>query len=128
MNFNPRTHKGCDSRPDVVGSDIKVFQSTHPQGVRLYSIANFRWGVLFQSTHPQGVRLWPQWAGPRTSGTFQSTHPQGVRPVNKIEGYNSTIISIHAPTRGATLSSVDLSGARPISIHAPTRGATSNAL
>ena len=36
-------------------------------------------------------------------------------------GYN---ISIHAPTRGATIASISAPTALDISIHAPTRGAT----
>ena len=39
--------------------------------------------------------------------------------------YKQVLISIHAPTRGATMSRVKaISGATGISIHAPTRGAT----
>ena len=34
------------------------------------------------------------------------------------------MISIHAPTRGATEDAEKLGGNLPISIHAPTRGAT----
>ena len=33
-------------------------------------------------------------------------------------------VSIHAPTRGATLLKTQLEGFRRVSIHAPTRGAT----
>ena len=55
---------------------------------------------------------------------FQSTLPQGerrssVRPVNV-----SSPISIHAPTRGATLEKNVVAALAAISIHAPTRGAT----
>jgi len=56
----------------------------------------------FQSTHPRGVRLYHPIHRPGTS-PFQSTHPRGVRQ----ELYNLITIalevSIHAPTRGATL-------------------------
>ena len=37
-------------------------------------------------------------------------------------------ISIHAPTRGATISNVDFKSIPYISIHAPTRGATKSLL
>ncbi len=37
------------------------------------------------------------------------------------------IISIHAPPRGATLTSATVSTDRDISIHAPPRGATTHA-
>ena len=57
--------------------------------------------VLFQSTLPRGERLYPE--------------------TGKIENVE---ISIHAPTRGATLNQVHRAWTRSISIHAPTRGAT----
>ena len=40
----------------------------------------------------------------------------------------SHLISIHAPTRGATPADTDKSYPQTISIHAPTRGATRNRL
>ncbi len=103
--------------------NIWIFQSTHPHGVRRHIWSILESGVLFQSTHPHGVRRKRcfQWNGAR-------------------------IISIHAPTRGATRHHVwcillrnfnprthtgcDVQGAtlinvdNIISIHAPTRGAT----
>ena len=55
---------------------------------------------------------------------FQSTLPREERP--KAENINGLFegISIHAPTRGATLSGAGIAGNIEISIHAPTRGAT----
>ena len=55
----------------------------------------------FQSTHPHGVR-------PRRSvndlstSLFQSTHPHGVRLDRESKLTPSILVSIHAPTRGAT--------------------------
>ena len=78
-----------------------MFQSTHPQGVRLLMLGNIQWIGEFQSTHPQGVRQQSKHSNSRyqevsihapTRGAtgdttievgarkFQSTHPQGVRP------------------------------------------------
>ena len=34
-NFNPRTHMGCDLRPEDLTVPRGAFQSTHPHGVRL---------------------------------------------------------------------------------------------
>src|SRR5690606_21660948 len=55
---------------------------------------------------------------------FQSTRPRGARqdvlpPVPMLSD-----VSIHAPTRGATLSGPMARNTRMVSIHAPTRGAT----
>jgi len=78
---------------------------------------------------------------------FQSTHPRGVRPCFAHTNQTRTIVSIHAPTRGATIDATRYAceddmfqsthprGVRPhftilkapergVSIHAPTRGAT----
>ena len=79
-----------------------VFQSTHPLGVRPSSSLAMSCVVLFQFTHPLGVRLK---MSVRTIlyQLFQSTHPLGVRP---FLGNLLTIhlwVSIHAPTRGATI-------------------------
>ena len=55
---------------------------------------------------------------------FQSTLPQGERPAASCTSTASPAISIHAPTRGATLVADAVNQAVSISIHAPTRGAT----
>ena len=54
---------------------------------------------------------------------FQSTHPHGVRPLLRTLP-TETLVSIHAPTRGATFNPVDSYNKWAVSIHAPTRGAT----
>ena len=80
-SFNPRTHTGCDLSPlDFVKSKL-AFQSTHPHGVRL---KHTRYIVPFI--------LW-----------FQSTHPHGVRLEEILKALQSLCVSIHAPTRGATV-------------------------
>ena len=56
---------------------------------------------------------------------FQSTLPQGERPAASCTSTASPAISIHAPTRGATIPGHGhLWHTAMISIHAPTRGAT----
>ena len=100
-----------------------AFQSTHPRGVRLECDFPCAAGVLFQSTHPRGVRRFVVCCFDILVA-FQSTHPRGVRPYTSTpqgrhrshfnprtrEGcdpdlmavYTQTLISIHAPARGAT--------------------------
>ena len=99
LNFNPRTHVGCDHKllrfSSLFAISIHaptwgatreftkiflpcIFQSTHPRGVR-QGTSNSDQGVRrFQSTHPRGVR--PTWSR-NVCGIwrFQSTHPRGVR-------------------------------------------------
>ena len=99
-----------------------MFQSTHPHGVRLKGAGYTTPYYLFQSTHPHGVRHERQ---TRTSYLclFQSTHPHGVRQ-DGIKQINPSRVSIHAPTRGATVCRLILKSNNYVSIHAPTRGAT----
>ena len=79
--FNPRTHEGCDTASPIIMPIISKFQSTHPRGVRHeYCVENVH-GVEFQSTHPRGVRL-----------------------CIRRNVVCASVISIHAPTRGATFS------------------------
>ena len=77
--FNPRTHTGCDKVPVYTDAQLFEFQSTHPHGVRLPTNNIVIQGFEFQSTHPHGVR-----------------HQHQVNP------YTDKLVSIHAPTRGAT--------------------------
>ena len=55
---------------------------------------------------------------------FQSTLPREERPCEPIEFLKRYCISIHAPTRGATVNGNTNLCTIFISIHAPTRGAT----
>ena len=122
----------------------RLFQSTHPHGVRR-TVASLPLQVKwFQSTHPHGVRPLSKPMGRRFAGfnprthtgcdirifvrlvlaVFQSTHPHGVRRGVLIEKLARFGVSIHAPTRGATMSFSKAICQAPVSIHAPTRGAT----
>ena len=59
---------------------------------------------------------------------FQSTLPREERPIINAFGLLPYLISIHAPTRGATALWIPIGKWVQISIHAPTRGATYIAL
>ena len=128
----------------VFNSDVQ-FQSTHLQEVRRFQLWNIVGLPKFQSTHLQEVRLRPLKCS-ALRGEFQSTHLQEVRHCLRKYSCNRWIVSIHAPTRGATKHTVfwnahqvgfnprtykrcDVCETRHIrmilvSIHAPTRGAT----
>ena len=79
----------------------REFQSTHLQEVRLDIVSETLPHLKFQSTHLQEVRHGP-------------SHARGGIP----------IVSIHAPTRGATFRLWKDRLCPSVSIHAPTRGAT----
>ena len=80
-------------------------------------------GRVFQSTHPHGVRP-PALVLPSPVFVFQSTHPHGVRPPASRGQRKKSIVSIHAPARGATVDWEAQYKATIVSIHAPARGAT----
>ncbi len=77
--FNSRTREGCDALGVSATAEAVEFQFTHPRGVRRQP-----------SSTPQ-KRRW-----------FQFTHPRGVRLADVASDYLTTVVSIHAPARGAT--------------------------
>ena len=126
-SFNPRTHTGCDFLSSVLLTIKSMFQSTHPHGVRLMFFtftdifpyvsihAPTRGATLhslrdqltdrFQSTHPHGVRR-SAW---RTRQQIASFNPRTHTGCDSDEGPavdGKGNVSIHAPTRGATVCKV----------------------
>jgi len=144
ISFNPRTRVGCDGgvvrcarsgkvsiHAPVWGATpchrsnrvTRLFQSTHPCGVRPKIRDINRNQNRFQSTHPCGVRLALK-LYPVLKMLFQSTHPCGVRLHNSppsvvqdgcfnprtrvgcdqthLHGQQALQVSIHAPVWGAT--------------------------
>jgi len=121
--FNPRAHAGRDNLAWTPLPNASGFQSTRPRGARRLSYFPYDPIPLFQSTRPRGARH------------FEAGVSRDILGV-----------SIHAPTRGATVFPVVFSDGyqrfnprahagrdirRPpsvsrvaVSIHAPTRGAT----
>ena len=83
----------------------------------------------FQSTHPRRVRLIVNAVLPVPVRLFQSTHPRRVRRHLIFVRAAYSVISIHAPAKGATVSRGQRHNSRHrISIHAPAKGATATEL
>ena len=78
LRFNPRTHAGCDGMVVTVTTIRRMFQSTHPRRVRRWLLRSFGFLLKFQSTHPRRARL------------------------VRLEHRAARVVSIHAPTQGAT--------------------------
>ena len=78
--------------------------------------------VTFQSTLPQGERRDSGAHGTRLRNFNPRSHKGSDHKLRT--KFFSMPISIHAPTRGATLVADAVNQAVSISIHAPTRGAT----
>ena len=143
IDFNPRTHVGCDPRPTSSPSRTGYFNPRTHVGCD-GSLAMEIVPARFQSTHPRGVRPdglegLPRFLhfNPRTHVGCDEEHDRRA---------SGDAISIHAPTWGATEFGSDMAsgrqfqsthprGVRPngaevtfdqhgISIHAPTWGAT----
>ena len=165
-NFNPRTHVGCDARSGeyrrISGISIhaptwgatkryqndwslRIFQSTHPRGVRLRLQTQLSTQRVFQSTHPRGVRQSPcrcpslprpisihapTWGATPwvvvwiISGEFQSTHPRGVRRYQQRGTRDDTQYFNPRTHVGCDSRPRQTRLGRWISIHAPTWGAT----
>ena len=99
--FNPRTHTGCDPyhfQPVRHGFQVSIHAPTRGATDYLFIHIITLW---FQSTHPHGVRLY-DYAERVGEHEFQSTHPHGVRPLFRVRFHSAILVSIHAPTRGAT--------------------------
>ncbi len=103
-------------------TEVNKFQSTHPHGVRLFGGKIVLEVGEFQSTHPHGVRH-NKGVELYAPNEFQSTHPHGVRlQLNLII---STCLSFNPRTHtGCDLYECLSWIMRIVSIHAPTRGAT----
>ena len=144
-SFNPRTHEGCDLESGTIAERQIKFQSTHPRGVRQIKVVTKTKEDSFNPRTHEGCDLQCYKAirphrsfNPRTHEgcdmvfppclvvilPFQSTHPRGVRPTFSNHNSETENVSIHAPTRGATVKAAVFKGAVRVSIHAPTRGAT----
>ena len=135
---------GCDLRNNKFYADRNVSIHAPTWGATIHGLS-FVTMAVFQSTHPHGVRLYEQSVIVDYS-SFQSTHPHGVRLNQMGVKTAAGLVSIHAPTWGATLSgdcvykqsqfqSTHPHGVRRadigfhchsvrVSIHAPTWGAT----
>ena len=119
--FNPRTHEGCDLNQDNTYNMYNVSIHAPTRGATL-TRCSLILQILFQSTHPRGVRLIStvsirllECFNPRThEGCDLATYGLSLCPH----------VSIHAPTRGATVMQGRAALMTGVSIHAPTRGAT----
>ena len=83
---------------------LQMFQSTHPHGVRPKDTTLRSLSLIgFQSTHPHGVRPLPLRITPLQTGSFNPRTHTGCDIVIAILICYEHHVSIHAPTRGATI-------------------------
>ena len=104
LRFNPRTHTGCDRRAITVGVPFFGFNPRTHTGCDSTLLTWCTAGESFNPRTHTGCDLLD----------LVSRHP--------------VVVSIHAPTRGATQRQPGDNRACIVSIHAPTRGATEGGL
>ena len=114
---------GATLRSDYGERGRPMFQSTRPRGARRDAVSTTSHPFLFQSTRPRGARP-PPTSCETPSRSFQSTRPRGARHRILAPIDEGSVVSIHAPTWGATCR--ELADPEPVrvSIPAPTWGAT----
>ena len=115
----PRGARHCKRHPQ---GERERFQFTRPRGARRIFLCQCPERQPFQFTRPRGARLavLPE---SRQVTCFNSRAHAGRD--DKVRDYLIKVkVSIHAPTRGATLGVLSGFPALTVSIHAPTRGAT----
>ena len=99
--FNPRPHAGRRLWVNGIFNWMCWFQSTPPREGRLAADGGCATVFKFQSTPPREGRHCPSsWL--YSDIKFQSTPPHEGRLHYRIHRCKLTIVSIHAPTRGAT--------------------------
>ena len=119
--FNPRAHGGRDSGK-MGDASITVVSIHAPTGARRLGNYYHLKQVEFQSTRPRGARLSGRRANSHTFCFNPRAH--GGRDNEALKAYASSIVSIHAPTGGATEDYALVVRKVHVSIHAPTGGAT----
>ena len=122
-NFNPRTHKECDTWSPAVEDATTGFQSTPHKECDLSLFAFVARRTYFNPrTHKEcDAKMHPH---DYCNVLFQSTHSQRVRLLLPFAIVFITSISIHALTKSATAVVKENRELRRISIHALTKSAT----
>ena len=102
--FNPRTHTGCDGSKSPTDELKKVSIHAPTRGATNANY-NLKRERLFQSTHPHGVRHSSK-RGSIIQSSFNPRTHTGC-DMQESKGFILQGVSIHAPTRGATAACTD---------------------
>ena len=102
---------------------MTVFQSTLPRRERPFTPAEDIVFILFQSTLPRRERHERRNCNSNPAD-FNPRSREGSDTAGEADAVNLTVISIHAPAKGATFRSASCPLFSNISIHAPAKGAT----
>ena len=121
--FNPRSYKRSDIQKPLFYRLAIISIHAPTRGATWFKLWFIFTVILFQSTLLQEERQ-PLLIHPACHCLFQSTLLQAERRIFSCHLQPARQISIHAPTRGATVCIHITSAHSCISIHAATRGAT----
>ena len=121
-HFNPRSHEGSDASASSPLLWYNIFQSTLPRGERRISYALHMAIINFNPRSHEGSDQTTTAQSSRIHHFNPRSHEGSDANAAKLGRY--LMISIHAPTRGATQCVCVVPIIPDISIHAPTRGAT----
>ena len=123
MGFNPRTHTGCDVSLYNIETHIESFNPRTHTGCD--SVLPRKWitRIPFQSTHPHGVRRLHRLVAAAFI-PFQSTHPHGVRHYGRQNKSPANRFNPRTHTGCDLVLFICITSVQRVSIHAPTRGAT----
>ena len=102
--FNPRPREGGDVSEPAEGAAPMMFQSTPPRRGRREGSLGWGGTGAFQSTPPRRGRRVEVFQF-STLDVFQSTPPRRGRPGSGSAATQPVLVSIHAPAKGATISS-----------------------
>ena len=102
VDFNPRSHEGSDSEDRINIYQVNISIHAPTRGATPVSTPIPGIHCIFQSTLPRGERLEEKILSEELQ-KFQSTLPRGERPNCFDHCQGEMDISIHAPTRGATV-------------------------
>ena len=121
--FNPRSHEGSDTQKDLCNRYVNYFNPRSHEGsdgtlpFRILSVSYFNPRSHEGSDqHAYEINDFYLYFNPRSHEGSDLLHLRCM--------FRLIFISIHAPTRGATVLPEDVFDCIAISIHAPTRGAT----
>ena len=125
LNFNPRSHEGSDLCRRWIRRSIMISIHAPTRGATCFTHYDFPFLLYFNPRSHEGSDRYLLIIF-LLADRFQSTLPRGERPTSTGKTGTTATISIHAPTRGATIRMRKKKTQFNISIHAPTRGATTN--
>ena len=103
---------------------LKLFQSTLPRRERPFVSFFMNDSVKFQSTLPRRERQYTVCIFSSHRNYFNPHSHEGSDQIDRVVPSCPIKISIHTPTKGATVFKFNLIVAIIISIHTPTKGAT----